>query len=233
MSIGQHHVAGRNTLQTGAFPGQAGCARDRRSRRSPSPSQATKDEYLQDIFAGATGLEPATSGVTGREGRYDRGRPTTKGAESRIAVRVSGSSGSIRQAEPRSHAVQRRSGVFLAFRTCLLSRRASRGASRFRFVELEVVRASSTAEPSTPGSSRRAPATGSTCPPCGAAATASPPPTKPPPWSPPCPSRATALWATALYAGLRVVGGSMAVCAARSSPGRARLPQTRPGRRPA
>jgi hypothetical protein len=50
-------------------------ARDQRGRpvkdrRSIAPQPTTKDADLQDVFTGATGLEPATSGVTGRSWRF-------------------------------------------------------------------------------------------------------------------------------------------------------------------
>src|SRR6266436_10038971 len=52
---------------------RAGSARDERSRRSFAPEAATEDPDLQ-VLTGATGLEPATSGVTGRVGHRDVSR---------------------------------------------------------------------------------------------------------------------------------------------------------------
>jgi hypothetical protein len=51
------------------------------SRRSFAPIQATKDAVCRMFSAGATGLEPATSGVTGRQGAtgYNRLRPGITG----------------------------------------------------------------------------------------------------------------------------------------------------------
>jgi hypothetical protein len=51
------------------------------SRRSSVPNQATKDADLQGAFYGSDGLEPATSGVTGRYGAtgHSRLRPGITG----------------------------------------------------------------------------------------------------------------------------------------------------------
>jgi hypothetical protein len=52
-----------------------------RNRRSSTSALTTKDADLQDVFTGATGLEPATSGVTGRHSAtgYSRLRPGITG----------------------------------------------------------------------------------------------------------------------------------------------------------
>jgi hypothetical protein len=49
---------------------QAGCEPDPLSRRSDTPNWSTKISICRE-FTGATGLEPATSGVTGRFGEPD------------------------------------------------------------------------------------------------------------------------------------------------------------------
>ncbi len=56
-----------------------------RNRRSFAPSLATKSAELQAILAGATGLEPATSGVTGVRKQFQRVSPSRR---NRVTVRL-------------------------------------------------------------------------------------------------------------------------------------------------
>ena len=58
------------TAPGGFWPGYsgAGCLRDGKKPTVVAPVSTTKDAYLQG-FTGATGLEPATSGVTDRSSR--------------------------------------------------------------------------------------------------------------------------------------------------------------------
>jgi hypothetical protein len=82
---------GRASLQVGHTP------RSRRPRNAERSSQVRK--------AGATGLEPATSGVTARADAYDAGRRTTTNASCVADVTTGARSG-----RARSSAVARRSG---------------------------------------------------------------------------------------------------------------------------
>jgi hypothetical protein len=88
MRADHHAQPGNRTLRFAAFfdtrldpnfsaGSSAGPARN---RRSFAPSLATKSADLQAILAGATGLEPATSGVTGLF--PEKRRLVTIGAES-------------------------------------------------------------------------------------------------------------------------------------------------------
>jgi hypothetical protein len=50
---------------------RAGCARDERGRAVDYAQSGNKKCDVQVFFRGATGLEPATSGVTGLFHKYD------------------------------------------------------------------------------------------------------------------------------------------------------------------
>jgi hypothetical protein len=61
-----------------------------RNRRSFAPSLATKSADLQAILAGATGLEPATSGVTGMFQGSDDWRRLTRNRSIHAPLRAFG-----------------------------------------------------------------------------------------------------------------------------------------------
>jgi hypothetical protein len=92
---------------------RAGWMRDLGSRRSFAPGKATEHTDLQVVLRGATGLEPATSGVTGRSRRLrdERGSAAISAVSRAFGLAVPGIAGSGRELPAMSCGISAGCGV--------------------------------------------------------------------------------------------------------------------------